>query len=37
MEATLAREGSSVGIPPAGGRDGGGGAQGGGNLRTQPP
>ena len=36
-EATLAREGQSVGIPPDIGRDGGGGTAGGGELRLLSP
>ena len=35
-EASLAKEGWSVGIPPTGGRDGGGGTARGGDLRLPP-
>ena len=37
MEATLEREVRRMGIPPAGGRDGGGRTTGGGDLRLLPP
>ena len=35
--ATSESEGSLVGIPPSGGRDGGGGTKGGGDLHLPPP